>query len=84
MEIVEAPPLFWVHGVAYSFAFTGRSGSGSYSFAASSLPSGWTFVSGVLANSSPAVASFTVQITMTDTANRSNSPVIATYPITIG
>jgi hypothetical protein len=82
MELVGVPPV-GVAATAYAFQFSGLNGSGAYTWAADSLPSGWTLVAGLLAHASPAAQSFYITITMTDTANRNNPPVLATYLVTI-
>lgn len=80
MEIVGRPPD-GIAGTAYSFTFTGRGGTSPYTFTYDTLPSGWSLTSGVLAKASPTAQTFTVQITMSDSAR--NSPVVQSYTITI-
>jgi hypothetical protein len=82
MELLGPPPV-GVAGAAYSWQFSGINGSGTYSWAADSLPSGWSLTAGLLAHASPAAQSFYITITMTDTANRNNPPVQQTYLVVI-
>lgn len=80
MEIIGFTPSGKA-GIAYAAQLAGAGGSGPYTFTDDGLPSGWTFTSGLLAAASPVAGTYSVDVTMEDSAR--NVPVTKTFTVTI-